>query len=276
MSLRQSLIGYTPPKFIHWAKRLVNADYRHKSRELARIKSIPRWQSFFTNILGREVEAVDSASFISMYTEIFEKEIYRFRGRSENPLIIDCGSNIGLSVIYFKRLYPQARIVSFEADEEICAVLQRNIERMGYPNVEMHCRAVWSKQTKLAFRSEGADGGRLAQGDDSHDQTVAAVRLRDYLDEPVDLLKLDIEGAETEVLRDCWDSLEKVDNIFVEYHSFATEQQTLHALLTILANAGFRVHVQPENVSPRPFIERSINADMDLQLNIFAFRPAAT
>ena len=272
MPVKQALLRYTPHQFIHWAKFLVNPDYRHKTRELARLKSVPRYQRAFTNILGKPLEAVDSASLIFMYKEIFESEIYRFRARNENPLIIDCGSNIGLSVLYFKQLYPRSRVIAFEADDEVFAVLERNIERLGCQNVEMHCRAVWSTETSLGFRHEGADGGRLAQGHDPADKIVQTVRLRDYLGERVDFLKIDIEGAETEVLLDCKDRLPNVENIFLEYHSFADRPQTLHLITEILANAGFRLHVQPVLISAQPFVSRTIDGGYDMQLNVFGFR----
>ncbi len=120
--------------------------------------------------------------------------------------------------------------------------------------------------------SEGADGGRIAQINDPQDKIVQTTRLRNYLDRPVDLLKIDIEGAETEVLMDCADLLDKIDNIFVEYHSFADRPQTLHHITDVLATAGFRLHVHPNITSPQPFVGRNVNLGMDMQLNIFAFR----
>src|SRR5688500_10055596 len=48
--------------------------------------------------------------------EIFVREIYRFETDIRNPVIIDCGSNIGLSVLYFHKSYPGARILAFEPD----------------------------------------------------------------------------------------------------------------------------------------------------------------
>lgn len=270
--MKQTIRRFAPPQFIHWGKCLTDAGYRHTARELAQLEGVPRYQPTTTRVLGQELEVVDSASFIFMYREIFEQEIYRFRARTEAPYIIDCGSNIGLSVLYFKKLYPACRIVAFEPDDRIFAVLQRNIRRSGHEDVELHCRALWTEETSLSFMSEGADGGRLATEGDSRDKMVRTVRLSDYLDGHVDFLKLDIEGAETEVLADCADKLSNVENLFVEYHSFANQPQTLHVLTGLLAEAGFRLHVHPQGMSPRPFISRNVYGRMDMQLNIFAFR----
>jgi FkbM family methyltransferase len=273
MTLKQAIVRYTPPQFIHWGKCLFDSGYRFKSRHLGRLKSVPRYQLAVTEILGKPLELVDSASFLSMYCEIFEHQIYRFQAGTSEPYIVDCGSNVGLSVLYFKQLYPQSHIVAFEPDNEIFPVLRRNLQAHGYPDVELHCRALWSAETTLPFWSEGADGGRLSRNGATQDKLVRTVRLRSFLDRQVDLLKLDIEGAETEVLQDCADLLGNVVHLFVEYHSFAAAPQTLHTLTRILSEAGFRLHVQPILSSPQPFIGRRLDAGMDMQLNVFAFRP---
>lgn len=271
-TVKQTLVRFLPPVVIHWGKLLSNSSYRHKSRHLGRLNSIPRYQPTTTDIFGKPFEVVDSSSFLSMYTEIFDREIYSFQSKKERPYIIDCGANIGLSVSYFKRLYPHSRILAFEPDEKIFEVLSRNIERLGYQDVDLTCRAVWNCETSLSFMSEGADGGRLSGPGDDRSNVVQTVRLRDYLNEPVDFLKLDIEGAETDVLEDCADVLGNVDTLFVEYHSFAERPQTFHRLTTVLADAGYRLHIHPQSTSARPFLNRDVYGGMDLQLNVFAFR----
>ncbi len=209
-----------------------------------------------------------------MYKEIFEHHIYCFPTKEERPYIIDGGANIGLSVLYLKKLYPNSQIIAFEPDDRIFAALQSNIEKSEYRDITLLCRALWSSETELNFMSEGSDAGRLCQGDDPSNQVVRTARLRDYLNRKVDFLKLDIEGAETEVLMDCADLLNNVENLFVEYHSFSKEPQTLHTITSILIYAGFRIYVtQPRSLSPEPFMKRYASLGMDLQLNIFAFRP---
>ncbi len=87
------------------------------------------------------------------------------------------------------------------------------------------------------------------------------------------MLKIDIEGAETQVLEDCADVLHHVERIFVEYHSFSNQPQNLHRLLAVLANAGFRYNVQHIGVfSSHPFVKIQSYLNMDNQLNIFAVR----
>lgn len=269
----QSIGRLMPQRSKHWCKLLIYPDYRHKQRELARLGSLPRYQATTTQITGRPVEIVDAASFIYMYKDIYEQEIYRFPASTDRPYIIDGGANIGLSVLYFKELYPESRVVAFEPDDQIFAVLERNVRGADYRDVELVKRALWSSETSLTFMSEGADGGRVARPQDAKNKVVETVRLRDYLEgDKVDMLKLDIEGAETEVLLDCADHLGSVERLFVEYHSFAEEPQTLHTITTLLAEAGFRLHIHPNITSPRPFLGRDLYGGTDMLLNIFAFR----
>jgi FkbM family methyltransferase len=250
----------------------VDSGYRTKHREISRLRSLPRYERAVTALTGRELEVVDAASFLFMHGEIYEQQIYCFKASTPRPYIIDGGANVGLSVLYFKQLYPESRIIAFEPDEDVFSVLERNVERSGYRDIELLRRALWSSETTLSFMREGADGGRIAQPADENCRSIQTARLRDYLDGPVDFLKLDIEGAETEVLMDCADRLGNVENLFVEYHSFVSRPQTLNTLIDILADAGFRLHIHPPITSPQPFLRREVHLDMDMQLNIFAFR----
>ena len=90
--------------------------------------------------------------------------------------------------------------------------------------------------------------------------------------EKIDFLKLDIEGAEYEVLQDCQKELRDVQNLFVEYHSPASSEQRLSRILEILSGAGFRYQIHEAFTSPHPFLDRRLAGQMDLQLNISAFR----
>ena len=254
-------------------KWLRQPTYRQECRALRRLKQIPRFTPTATRILGVELQLVDAASFAFQYKEIFQRQIYKFPAQTPAPRIIDCGANIGLSVIYFKRLHPESRITAFEPDPQIFSVLEENIRQCGYADVELVKKAVWTEAATLEFLPDGSDGGRMVQMSfDRQRIQVPTVRLADFLNEPIDLLKIDIEGAETAVLQDCQDTLQHVRHLFVEYHSFEHQPQTLLTIMNILFNAGYRVYIHSHNVSSQPFDTRKIISGMDMQLNIFAFR----
>jgi len=255
----------------------VAKDRMHWTNEMARLEAMPRYESTETDLLGQSLRLVDAASFLSAYRQIFDERSYDFRSTSGNPLILDCGANIGLGLIYWKQVYPLARIIAFEPDPDVFQALAWNCNYRNFAGIELVNKAVWTSPGDLPFHAEGADAGRLdyetIDGDGgSPSIQVPAVRLRDYLNEPIDLLKLDIEGAESEVLRDCQDHLHNVRHLFVEYHSFAGREQQLDEIFFILKKNGFRVHVKSELVSPSPFTERLSYLGMDNSLNMFAYR----
>ncbi|HNR20476.1 MAG TPA: FkbM family methyltransferase [Bacteroidia bacterium] len=248
-----------------------------KKRELKKITATPRYQQGFTNILqlGSPVKFIDSASFEFIYDELFVKEIYKFKTQLPQPYIIDAGANIGLSIIYFKKIYPNAAIVAFEADKSVFKILDSNISALNYQNVELINKALWSEETVLKFYSDGADGGRIATSNDTENITeIATTKLSFYLEnKQVDFLKVDIEGAEYRVLLEAKEGLKNVRNIFVEYHSFVGQEQFLPELFLILKEAGFIINMQQVNIfSPQPFVEKIRNNGMDLQINIFGTR----
>jgi FkbM family methyltransferase len=225
-----------------------------------------------TNLLGCTLSFVDAASFLSQYEEIWLRQIYKIRDQAPS-LILDCGANIGLATLFFSRTYPETRIVSFEPDPIVFEVLSVNCHEWGATNVELKNVAVWTAdENSVSFEVEGADSGMLTSVASKDSVEVTTVRLRSYLRDSVDLLKIDIEGAETKVLHDSADSLHNVKNIFVEYHSFSDRPQELDKILALLKDAGFRVHLEAGLIAKRPFIGLKSYNGMDQFINIFGIR----
>lgn len=257
---------------------LLNPTYRRTRIVLKRTRSLSRFTPGSTDLAGKRIAFVDGPSFAASYHQIFERHVYIFESSRKEPRILDCGANIGLPILYWKSLFPTARITAFEPDPGAFSALQANVRRWHLDDVDLIPKAVWIDRAQYTFVRDKADAGRLIGSEDTpaidvrERITVETVRLRDLLVEPVDLLKLDVEGAEVDILEDCADQLGLVDRIFVEYHSFEKQTQRFHDLVAVLAKAGFRIHVQPELVSRTPFLGRFIDAGMDQRLNLFAFR----
>ncbi len=252
-------------------------DFRMNPWERTRLRHSPRLWHTYSQLCGRRIEITDPCGYLLCYREIFLEQTYRFVANRPDPLIVDCGANIGMSAIYFKYLYPQARIIAFEPDPEIMRVLERNVNTFQLENIELYERAVWDSETELLFQRDGSIAGRLVdEGAAGSVIPVRTVRLRDFLDQDVDLLKIDIEGAEYQVLQDCQDHLSRVAHVFVEYHGKPRESPNLHEVLRMLQRAGFRYHVKDAHPIAHPFIHEERNPMYDLQLNVFAFRDTAS
>lgn len=257
----------------HGYKLCTDRDYRGWCIESTRLGRTPRFKLCHGKVRGFGLVVPDAASFLSAYKEIFVSKIYRFRADNESPTILDLGANIGLSVLYFKSLYPSARITAFEADPSIYACLKQNVHGNGFSDVELINKAVWDRNGTLRFHSEGGDGGRVAQGDDGGIVEVEAVDIRAHLAEhSYDFLKMDIEGAEHAVFPAIKDYLPKFKFVFLEYHSTPDKPQALASMLELLSGAGFRYDIQNIMGRNHPFLPAAPMDGFDLQLNIFAWK----
>jgi FkbM family methyltransferase len=238
--------------------------------------ALPRYQVRAEVLFGEPFQLADGVSFYCSHQELILNELYRFETSNSAPRIVDCGAHCGLSVVYFKRLYPAAHITAVEADPQIFDLLRANVARRGLDDVTIINKAIAVGTQPVAFHREGADAGRIhALADPLETISVPTLSLDDLLTEPVDLLKLDVEGVESEVL--CASRrLEMVSQLIVEYHSFADSSQSLHQLLAKLADNGFRYKIQTQYCPPRPLVDEACHLGMDLQLNIFATRTASS
>lgn len=238
--------------------------------ERRRLGQLARRTATTTNLFGTSFKLVDGASFLAQYRDFFERPGYAVRFDGRTPRIVDCGANVGVSVFFWKQISPAARITAFEADPEIAAVLRANTEAAGFHDVEVVAAAVWTEAGTVPFAAEGADAGRVGHG-----QLVPAVRLRDYLDSRVDLLKLDVEGAEVSVLLDCGEALRNVERIVLEYHSYVGEEQHLADLLRLLQDVGFRLILDSEYAPESPLLQLPPPADTDNRLIVYGVRRSA-
>lgn len=236
--LRRALKPFGP------ARQALRALVQTKSLSYARLVWIARRQPRYTPGTLRfpfgPLRYVDAASLRSQYLEIFLQREYDFATSEAMPLIFDCGGNVGLSALRFKQCYPHSRVIVFEADPAIAAVLQANITMLGLQQVTVVCAAVWDKIGSVLFAADQADGGHITQ--QSAGQQVPSIRLADYINQPVHLLKLDIEGAEYDVLHDLCHSgqISLVQKLICEFHGSAENRHRLGAVLASLQQQGFR------------------------------------
>lgn len=225
-----------------------------------------------STLFEKKIKITDPFWHLHSLNELFIEQIYKFNSEKTNPRIIDCGSNSGLSIIYFKKLFPNAIITGFEPDNDIFEIAKYNLSQFAINDVDLQQKAVWINTDPLIFAKFGALSGHVVEKEAANTIKIETVRLRDFLNEKVDFLKIDIEGPEYEIIKDCADKLQNVENIFVEYHSFAENPQMIGELLIILKEAGFKVYVKEawENMK-NPYTEKK-GPYFDLQLNVFGYR----
>ena len=244
------------------ARHLVACSYQavSKRHEMGKLRLLFSYWGFrLRSLLGRPktarlgpfiFQAPNFRHFIAVFEDIFLDRCYFFQTDNPAPRIIDAGGNIGMSVAYFKTLHPRARIDVFEADPLTAEVLRANVEANGWADCRVHACAVAEEDGEIIFYSRTDD---LTSGINSTvptrlgnaarvEQRVKAVRLSPYLDGPIDLLKVDIEGAEFGVFRELAASgrLRQVEQMFIEYHHHADKDvDEFGEFLRLLEANGF-------------------------------------
>ncbi len=200
-------------------------------------------------MFGFTVSAWDAGILRLLFKEIFIDRQYHFDPGTASPVIIDCGANIGMSVLWFKMRWPDARIIAIEANPSAFALLKKNVEQNGLTNVTLHNVAVADKEGTLDFFVNHEAGTLLgsvrAERGGEQCLRVPAILLSHILatlKERVDAVKLDIEGAEWMVLRDLVASgtLAIPRTYLVEYHHrVGTDKSMMSGFLKPFEEQGY-------------------------------------
>ena len=220
--------------------------------------------------------------FARICNDVFPGHEYGFQTRKRRPYIIDAGAHIGAATHYFKQRYPRARVLALEANPATCELLRQNVSHNGLDDVRVLHAALAPEAGEIVFYTGAVDEASSSWGDSAirqpwHEgETTAAVRvpavtLSSLLTEPVDMLKLDIEGLETAVLAEAAPQLRRVRRIALEFHGTrANPDNDVARLVTILESAGFTVDIRQFGASVAiPAIQR----DDPFWLMIHATRP---
>lgn len=168
------------------------------------------------------------SSDLSTYKQIFIKQEYDFTVKSQPQIIVDAGANIGLASIYFANKYPNAKIIAIEPEQSNFKLLKNNIA--PYFNIITLQAALWHKNEEInlfdpgrgkwGFMVEKKNESESLSGGIYHAVTAMTLDkvMENYNLEKIDILKIDIEGAEKEVFSDSSSWIEKVDSIIIELH----------------------------------------------------------
>lgn len=214
------------------------------------------------NVCGLTIRYCSVESFLYLFHEIFIAQSYRFVTPNRAPYIIDCGANIGMASVYFKTLFPGAEVLAFEPDPEPFALLVENISENRFKGIVARNEALLQTEGAVDFFYSPESSGSLCSSTTpgrlpGPSKQVKAVRLSPFIDRMVDFLKMDIEGAEAQVLAELSNSgkLPLVGQMVIEYHHHIDEcRDALSEVLLTLERAGFGY--QLEASLRRPFASK--------------------
>jgi FkbM family methyltransferase len=251
------------PGVAYHVRGLVRAAGLAKAGEILLRRSVGAAGPVSVRVQGHDlrVRPVDSDLFV--LSQIFGWEEYKIDGARLarlrevasgwrrvgcTPVIVDAGANVGYSALYFARLFPDARILAVEPDPESFAVLTRHAR--GAANVTPIHAALWSHNQGLRLRTSDAGSWSTYAAEGSG---TPSIRLDDLMASipnarPL-VIKLDIEGAEREVVESCPDIFAEAKCVLVEPHDFMRPQAAcLSPLYRVAARKEFDTILSGENL----------------------------
>jgi FkbM family methyltransferase len=190
-----------------------------------------------------------------------------FARLKDGDVVLDLGVYAGLTSIVFSRTVgTRGRVFGFEADKTNFGIATRNVElarRFGHPaNVLVVPKAVWSHNNGLEFSAEAAMGSSAVAfvgGGRGATVNVPTTTLEAFCSEQgldrIDFMKIDIEGAEVEVLESSQHLLSRLrPRIILEPH-FIEGQMTTDRCCAILKGAGYATRIVDQDGASVPLIE---------------------
>jgi FkbM family methyltransferase len=186
------------------------------------------------------------------YEEVILKKSYNIPFGITPKTIIDGGGNIGLTAAFLATKYPEASIVTMEPDQENFSLLQRNTA--AYKNIHPIQAGIWPRSAHLVVKDigHGNNGFVVEETAPGTAGAVPALSITDIMAQmkwdTVDLLKLDVEGAEKEIFSDNYkDWLPKTKLLVVEMHD-RMKKGCSKAVFSTINQYDFSFETAGENV----------------------------
>jgi FkbM family methyltransferase len=214
----------------------------------------PGW----ADVAGFRMRYLEAEWMRFLYREVFAEREYWFTTDNPRPVILDCGSNIGMAILFFKTLYPDAEITAFEPAPWACEAIEATIEANDLKGVALHNAALAECDGTLELFHDPEHPGSAVMSvfqDRMPGEAVRvpAVRLSRYVTRPVDFLKLDVEGSELAVLRDLEASgaITQIEQMVIEFHHHMSPQtDNMSECLGILERHGFGYQLTGQVYTP--------------------------
>ena len=169
----------------------------------------------------------------------------------QEPYILDVGGNVGYSAVYFKYHFPSARIICVEPDQSNQKQISKNIKVNGFKDITLVAGALWRKRTKMEIKNdyrEGTSASFYVIESDKGD--IDGYGINDILSiqnwNHIDLLKVDIEGAEKYLFEDEHSAatiLSITRVIAIEIHDEKADRQNIYRALS---TNGFKFFTKGE------------------------------
>ena len=162
-----------------------------------------------------------NTSDVQTFEQIFIDNEYDAPLGISPKTIVDGGANVGYASVYFANRFPDARIIAIEPHNANAEMLEKNTA--AYPNLVIIRAGIWHKKTLLKIENPEAEEWAFRVAEATPDSLeIAGITIADIIEsanvDHIDILKLDIEGAEKEVLRHSREWIDKISVLIIELH----------------------------------------------------------
>lgn len=207
---------------------------------------------FYLNKHQPPIYLRNNSTDYATFTQVFYSEQYNFPFSKQPKVIVDCGANIGLSTIYFKNRFPNAKIIAIEPDSGNYEMLLKNTE--AYPDIRCIKAGIWNTSTNLEVvdLNMGEWGFMVKAVDHPTESTIKGISIKEIITsfdlDRIDILKIDIEGSEKELFelgQDEW--LPFVNTIIIETHD-RIKKGTSKSIFSALVKYDFSLTIKGENL----------------------------
>jgi FkbM family methyltransferase len=180
---------------------------------------------------------------ISAVKEVLLKGEYNFLRpvieKTKNPVILDIGAHIGLFSIWALSINQHCEIYSIEASPETYKILSSNIDGVSseISSWKVHHRAAWGHAGAISFM-DSAESSMSHRVGDAGNIAVKTITLDELMTvsgnkSVVDIIKIDIEGAEESFLCTSEFDFKKFKNLVIEVHPNLCNSQKVESLLRL-------------------------------------------
>lgn len=193
-------------------------------------------------ILDTEVVLPNHSSSQYILKEIFVTEVYEMKVPFQQAIsLLDLGANAGLASLYFMDRYPIREVVCLEPDASNFKRLQKNLSG-SQGKVQLHNAAV-GLETALEYSlSTGFDPVQKKMVKSEQGEAMQFISFEKLLQQHFDLIKIDIEGAEWELLDRLNETrqLSKARYWVMELHDVEDHQDILNRLLQLCEEEHYK------------------------------------